>query len=116
VAQTRIHFSHGDVASFFIAGSAAIFAGSLTLVTFWMDSKMLEPILLVPLFPGLLVAVLITGAHGGTVQQETWAPWIGAFVNAVIYAVAVLLIRFIWRWITLKYAHQAASNHPKETT
>jgi len=80
-----------------------------------MDSGIIFRIFILPLFPGLIVALFITGPHGGTIQQETWAPWIGAFVNAVVYAVGTLLIRLIWRYITSKHALQPGSHNPKET-
>jgi len=49
------------------------------------------------LYPGMIINVLITGGHGGTIFEE-WAGAIsGVLVNTVCYMLAFGLLFLVWR-------------------
>lgn len=49
------------------------------------------------LYPGVVLALLITGGHGGTLVQERLALAASVLVNTLAYAIVYTLFLWIWR-------------------
>ena len=51
-----------------------------------------SPFLVYALLPGIIVSLLITGGHGGTLIEERVGLVAGLIVNSLVYAGAVFLL------------------------
>jgi hypothetical protein len=51
-----------------------------------------SPFLVYALLPGIIVSLLITGGHGGTLIEERVGLIAGLIVNSLVYAGAVFLL------------------------
>jgi hypothetical protein len=51
-----------------------------------------SPFLVYALLPGIIVSLLITGGHGGTLVEERVGLVAGLIVNSLVYAGAVFLL------------------------
>jgi hypothetical protein len=51
-----------------------------------------SPFLVYALLPGIIVSLLITGGHGGTLIEERVGPLAGLIVNSLVYAGAAFLL------------------------
>lgn len=59
-------------------------------------------VLFYPLFPGLIAGLLITGGHGGSNAEEAVAKFVAPAVNAVFYALLILIAHKVWRTLLSK--------------
>ena len=49
------------------------------------------------LYPGLMLGLLITGGHGGTVFEDRIAAIVGFLVNLLVYTLVLSIAISIWR-------------------
>jgi hypothetical protein len=105
MAESRIRFTPVDWVFLLVAGFTALIVAGLTLLLESISSNLPGvSFLAIPLFPGLITGLMITGAHGGTAAQEAIAPWVAAFVNGITYAIVIFVFRVIWRYAISKSA------------
>ena len=55
------------------------------------------PVLIYPLYPGLMVHLLITGGHGGTLTQQRIGFVAELLTNLTVYVAGTLLCAIAWR-------------------
>jgi len=91
--QTRL--SQADLATFFLAGVIGIAVGNLTYLALMNPDHFLEP-LRAALSPGLYAVWMMAGDSNGYVTPEGWVPFAAVFLNAVVYAAAVMIPRLLW--------------------
>jgi hypothetical protein len=91
--HTRL--SYIDLATFFLAGLAGIAAGNLTYLALMNPEHFLEPLRAV-LTPGLYAVWRMAGDSNGDVVPDGWVPMAAVFINAFVYAAAVMVPRLLW--------------------
>jgi hypothetical protein len=93
--------SLGDFASLWIAASFAIFIGSVTYVVLALNNDAVTQFASRPLYPGFYIAYLLVRGHTDRADPRvTLAVFAAVSINAIVYAVGVLIIRLLWRYIS----------------
>ena len=96
-ADGKSQLSLEDFAWLWVAGFFAMLAAAATSVVLEIGSDVVLRATIKPLFPGVFVAL-----HMYREGREMQAIVLGAFANALVYGIAVLVGRFLWIYIADK--------------
>jgi hypothetical protein len=88
--------SAADLVTFFLAGMAGIIAGNLTWLALFSGSDAVFNALQNPMMPGLLAAYTLAGDGSGYLTVQGFTPYLAVFLNAVVYALAIMIPRLLW--------------------
>jgi hypothetical protein len=103
VSAPKAQLAAADLATFFLAGVAGVAAGNLTYLALMNPDRFLEP-LRVALSPGLYTVWLMAGDANGYVTPEGWILVVAVFLNALVYASALMVPRLLWCHVTSRHA------------
>jgi hypothetical protein len=115
MAKSKGRLANADIASLFVAAAVAVAVAHLTWLVAGIDSEFLTKLLFRPMWPGLYAAYSLMGKSAPTPTQEAYAPFVAAWINALLYAAIVLAIRLLFRQLLLSDTPTSPAKDLKDT-